>query len=56
MREHLVDEFRVAAHPVVLGSGKLLFPQGGVPAALRLTGTETAGSGVVRMTYGPAND
>ncbi len=56
MRENLVDEFRVAVHPVVLGSGKLLFPQDGVPATLRLTDTKTAGSGVVRMTYVPADN
>ena len=56
MREHLVDEFRVAVHPVVLGGGTLLFPQGGVPASLRLADTKTRDSGVVSLTYVPATE
>lgn len=56
MREHLVDEFRVAVHPVVLGGGTPLFPQGGVPATLRLAQTKTRDSGVVSLTYVPVTD
>lgn len=54
MRHNLVDEYRIAVHPIVLGSGTQLFPQGGVSATLRLTGTRTLDSGVVSLTYTPA--
>lgn len=51
MRQDLVDEFRIAVHPLVLGDGTRLFPQGGVSATLRLTDTRTLDSGVVSLTY-----
>jgi dihydrofolate reductase len=54
MRHDLVDEFRVAVHPLVLGHGRVLFPPGGVPARLRLAGSRTRDSGVVSLTYGRA--
>ncbi len=41
-------------HPIVLGGGTQLFPQGGVSATLRLAGTRTLDSGVITMTYAPA--
>jgi dihydrofolate reductase len=53
MRHNLIDEYRVAVHPIVLGGGTQLFPQGGVPATLRLTSTRTLDSGVVNLTYAP---
>jgi dihydrofolate reductase len=54
MRHNLIDEYRIHVHPIVLGGGTQLFPQGGVPATLRLTGTHTLDSGVVSLTYVPA--
>ena len=54
MRHSLIDEYRIHVHPLVLGGGTQLFPQGGVPATLRLTGTRTLDSGVVSLTYVPA--
>jgi len=51
MRHDLVDEFRIAVHPLVLGDGTRLFPQGGVSAKLRLTDARTLDSGVANLTY-----
>jgi dihydrofolate reductase len=47
----LVDEYRLWIHPVVLGSGKRLFGAGALPAALKLSATNTTGTGVVVHTY-----
>ena len=54
MRHDLIDEYRIHVHPIVLGGGTQLFPEGGAPATLRLTGTHTLGSGVATLTYVPA--
>jgi dihydrofolate reductase len=50
-RHDLIDEFRVAVHPVVLGHGTTLFPSPGVPVTLRLAGCQARESGVVGLTY-----
>ncbi|GAA5012672.1 dihydrofolate reductase family protein [Actinopolymorpha pittospori] len=53
--EHsLVDEYRLLVFPLVIGSGKRMFREGGAPANLRLVDTLTSGSGVVIATYHPA--
>lgn len=54
MQHDLIDEYRIWMHPLVLGSGKRLFPQAGQAARLQLTGTKLRSSGVVVMTYAPA--
>jgi dihydrofolate reductase len=54
MRADLVDEYVLLIHPLVLGSGRRLFPDGGVSAALRLVDTKTTTTGVVIATYHPA--
>jgi dihydrofolate reductase len=53
MEHDLIDEYRLFVIPVHLGSGKKLFRDGARPAALKLTGTRTTGSGVVIATYEP---
>jgi dihydrofolate reductase len=47
----LVDELLLTIHPVVLGSGQRLFPDGGAPATLRLVDTTTTTTGVIIATY-----
>jgi dihydrofolate reductase len=50
-RRDLVDEYLLLIHPLVLGSGRRLFPDGGPPAELRLVDTVTTTTGVVIATY-----
>src|SRR6266511_324674 len=51
MRHDLVDEYRLYFYPVVLGTGKRLFREGAVPAAMRLTETKRTSTGIVAHTY-----
>ncbi len=53
MRHNLIDEFTLLIHPLVLGSGRHLFTDGGAFAALRLANTVTTTTGVVIATYQP---
>jgi dihydrofolate reductase len=54
MRRNLVDEYVLLIHPLVLGSGRRLFTDGGAFAALRLVDAKTTTTGVVIVTYQPA--
>jgi dihydrofolate reductase len=54
MRANLIDEYLLTIHPLVLGSGRRLFADGGAFAALRLVDSETTTTGVVIATYQPA--
>ena len=51
LRRNVVDEFVVQIHPVVLGSGRRLFPDGGASAKFRLVASKTTGTGVVIAIY-----
>jgi dihydrofolate reductase len=51
MRHNLVDQFVLLIHPLVLGSGRRLFADGGACATLRLVDTRTTTTGVVVATY-----
>src|SRR3712207_3906221 len=56
LAEHdLVDEYRLAVYPLVLGTGKRLFPDGFPLAKLALVETRPLASGVVVNTYRPAD-
>ena len=55
MRRNLVDKYVLLIHPLVLGSGRRLFPDGGAAAALQLVATSTTNNGVVIATYQPAS-
>jgi dihydrofolate reductase len=48
---NLVDEYTLLIHPLVLGSGRRLFQDGGSSAALRLVDAKTTTTGVVIATY-----
>jgi dihydrofolate reductase len=54
MRANLIDKYVLLIHPLVLGSGRRLFPEGGTFATLRLLGSKTTTTGVVIATYQPA--
>ena len=51
MRHHLVDEFLLMTHPIVLGNGRRLFSDAGTSTALELVEARQTASGVVITTY-----
>jgi dihydrofolate reductase len=51
MREDLVDSFLLMIHPLVLGSGRRMFPDGAPPLNLKLAEAVTTTTGVVLATY-----
>jgi dihydrofolate reductase len=53
LREGLVDELHLMIHPVVVGEGARLFPDGD-KHALELVDSKTFDTGVVYATYEPA--
>jgi dihydrofolate reductase len=53
MRRNLIDEYVLSIHPLVLGAGRRLFPDGSPYAALRLVDTQVTTTGVVIATYRP---
>jgi dihydrofolate reductase len=55
MQDRLVDEFVFMVHPLVLGSGRRLFPDSGSDlSAFRLIDSATTGTGVIISTYRPS--
>jgi dihydrofolate reductase len=54
MRDGLVDEYRLMIHPLVLGTGRRLFREANSPMRLRLVGSVTTDTGVLILTYAPA--
>jgi dihydrofolate reductase len=53
MAAELIDEYLLMIHPLVLGTGRRLFP-GGTQASLRLADSITTSKGVLIATYEPA--
>jgi dihydrofolate reductase len=52
-RRELIDEYLLLIHPLVLGSGRRLFPDGGPAARLRLVDAKPTTTGVIIATYRP---
>jgi dihydrofolate reductase len=56
LRHDLVDELRLFIFPVVLGSGKRVFGDGAIPAALELVDSGVSTTGVTMNTYRRAGE
>ena len=52
LRHDLIDEMHLSIHPLLLGSGKPLFPQLAGRKSLELRGMEKYSSGLVQLVYG----
>jgi dihydrofolate reductase len=55
MRRDLIDEYLLLIHPLVLGSGRRLFPDDGAFATLRLVESLPTTTGVIIATYKTAD-
>ena len=53
LEEDLLDELRLMVHPIVVGSGKRLFEDGGDQKALQLVDSKTFSTGVLYLSYQP---
>jgi dihydrofolate reductase len=56
MRRDLIDEYVLQIHPLVLGKGRRLFPDGSPLTKLSLVDSMTTGSGVIITTYQPTSE
>ena len=54
LRDGLLDELQLMIHPVIVGSGKRLFEDGGDLKRPELVDSKTTGTGVLILTYRPA--
>jgi dihydrofolate reductase len=54
MRHDLIDEYLLSIHPLLLGSGRRLFPDDATIAKLRLVDVTPTTTGVLIATYQPA--
>jgi dihydrofolate reductase len=54
LEDDLLDELRLMVHPIVVGNGKHLFEEGGDQKALELVDSKTFSTGVLYLTYRPA--
>ena len=53
LARNLIDELMLTINPLVLGSGRRLFPDGGAPATLHLVDSTTTTKGVIIARYRP---
>lgn len=55
LRDGLLDELRLLVHPIVVGSGKQLFPDGTGQIPLKLADSRIFSTGVLYLTYTKAD-
>jgi len=53
LKHGLLDELHLLVHPIVVGHGKQLFPDGTAQAPLKLLSSKTFDNGVLSLVYGP---
>jgi dihydrofolate reductase len=51
LRDNVLDELRLLVHPIVVGQGKRLFPEGTEQMPLQLVDAKTFSTGVLYLTY-----
>lgn len=56
MDAHLIDEYKLLIHPILMGSGKRFFKDGRVPTRLKQIKTKTFDLGVVLLRSKPAKN
>ena len=54
LRDGVLDELELLVHPVIVGNGAKLFPDGTEPQSLKLVRSATFETGVVHLVYQPA--
>ncbi|MGD9890528.1 MAG: dihydrofolate reductase family protein [Dehalococcoidia bacterium] len=54
LRDNLLDELRLLVHPIVVGQGTHLFPEGTEQTPLKLVDAKIFSTGVLYLTYQPA--
>jgi dihydrofolate reductase len=55
LENNLLDELNLLLHPIVVGSGKRLFPEGTPQKGLKLADSKVFSTGVLNLTYQPAD-
>ncbi len=55
IREGLLDELRLLLHPIVVGKGARLFEEGIGQVPLKLVASKTFSTGVLSLSYAPAD-
>ena len=56
LKNDLVDELWLFIHPLMLGTGQKVFPDGAIPAAFTLVECKATPSGVIAAHYKPAGE
>ena len=56
LKQSLVDELWLFIHPLMLGTGQKVFPDGAIPAAFTLVECKATPSGVIAAHYKPAGE
>jgi dihydrofolate reductase len=54
LADGLVDELHLVVHPLAVGTGPRLFPDGGPRIAMSLAGCQDVGGGIAHLAYAPA--